>query len=418
VNRRQMLATMVAGFGAALGAWPRSSLAAVDPMTVATIASTSIGLIQGFVKKGDGGLSAMLRAQFELLTVVIGQLEQVQASLGRIEEAIADLPSQMREIVRRQYGDQLIAQIRGGVGEYNSFLRAYVLSPSVMESEPVRRQLGDILSRAADRRSTLAVLDYGRGPEAAMVLPISMALEIACLSHLRFPTPIIRSRLVDYSNWIDLMMRPGLAGSIPTRRAEAVATHDALIDAAVQANPLASRMGLARMKLSAPDSVNLVGVSPCAYLCVVDIDTEGGRNGPTSLGARKLLGEFCPGGYMGSRSVKLAENPTLGIFLFEQDELDMATTRSSASLGPPAGRQCDIRRIPSQGSISELPAARTSHFVNKAYPFLRNEHQSALGATLANANEQRAQIALTLHATALLDHTRRQLAEFRTTLGD
>lgn len=412
-----MMAALAAGLGGAFGAGPRSSVAAVDPMTVAMIASTSIGLIQGFVKKGDGGLSAMLRAQFELLTVVIGQLDQVQASLGRIEEAIADLPEQLREIVRHQYGDQLIAQIRGGAGDYNSFLRAYVASPSVLDSEPVRRQLGDILSRAADRRSTLAVLDYGRGPEAAMVLPISMALEIACLSHLRFPTPIIRSRLVDYSNWIDLMMRPGLAGSIPTRRAEAVATHDGLIEAAVQSNSLASKIDLGKMKLSAAARVDELDVSPCAYLCVVDVITEGGHNGPTTLGARRLLGSICPGGYMGSRSVRLAENPTLGVFLFEQAELDMATTRSSASLGPPAGRKCDIRRIPSQGGISELPAARTYQYVEQAYPFLKDQPKAALGGTLAKANEQRAQIALTLHAEALLDHTRRQLADFRATLG-
>jgi hypothetical protein len=417
MKRRRMLAALAAGLGGAMSALPRLSMAAVDPMTVAMIASTSMSLIQGFVKKGDGGLSAMLRAQFELLSTVTRQLEQVQASLGRIEEAIANLPTQVREIVQRQYGDQLIAQIRGGAGDYNSFLRAYVASPSVLNSESVRGQLADILSRAADRRSTLAVLDYGRGPEAAMVLPISMALEIACLSHLRFPAAVIRSRLVDYSNWLDLMMQPGLAGSIPSRRTQAIAAHDRLIDTAVQSNPLASKLDLAKMKLSSTVRTDEVDVSPCAFLCVINVKTEGGLNGPTALGAHRLLGEICPGGYMGARSVKLVENPALGVFLFEQVELDMATTRSSASLGPPAGRTCDIRRIPSQGAISELPAGRTYQYVEEAYPFLKDQPKAALGVTVARANEERAQIALTLHAEALLDHTRRQLADFRAVLG-
>jgi hypothetical protein len=412
-----MLAALAAGLSGAMGALPRSSMAAADPMTLAMIASTSMGLIQGFVKKSDGGLSAMLRGQFELLLTVTRQLEQVQASLGRIEEAIADLPTQVREIVQRQYGDQLIAQIRGGAGDYNSFLRAYVASPSVLDSESVLRQLADILSRAADRRSTLKGLDYGRGPEAAMVLPISMALEIACLSHLAFPAAMIRSRLQDYSDWMDQMVEPGLAGSIPSRRTEAIAAHDRLLDAAVQSNALALKLDLAKMKLSAMKRIDEVGVSPCAYLCTLNIRTEGGLNGPTALGARRLLGEFCPGGYMGSRWVKLVENPSLGVFLFEQGESDMATTRSSASLGPPAGLTCDVRTIPSQGRISELPAVRTYQYIEEAYPFLKDQPKAALGVTLARANEERAQIALTLHAETLLDHTRRQLADFRTVLG-
>lgn len=415
MNRRTLLKGAAGTAGVLAFAGPGSSVAVVDPITVAVMASTAISIVQSFVKRGDG-LGAMLKAQYQLLTVVISQLENVQQSLGRVEEAIADLPEAVRTIVAKQYGAELITQIRGGAGNYRSFLRAYANDPNILASAGVQQQLQDILSRAADRRSTLRELDFGRGPEAAMVLPISMALEIACLSHLQFPTAIIRSRLTDYRDWIDTISDPASPGSIPTRRAQAIARHDEIITASLS-NPLAARMDVGRMRLTEPTRVERIDVSPCAFLCTGDITTEGGLNGPTSLGAGRLLGSYCPGAYMGSRIVESEQDADLGVYLLKQTRLDMATTRSSASLGPRQGVRCDVKRIPSQNMIQELPSERTYAFINDFYPHLREQHWNALGATLAAANLQRAELAVGLHAEALMDHTRRQIAAFDSTLG-
>lgn len=415
MNRRGFFQGLAIGAGALAFGGRHVAHAAVDPLSVGMMASTAIGIIQGFSSKPDG-LGAMLRAQYEMLNLMVGQLENIQQSLGRIESAIADLPGEVRDIVAEQYGNGLLAQIRGSAGNYRSFLRAYLEDQSVLTSEPVRNQLGLILGSAADRRSTLKELDFGRGPEAAMVLPISMALEIACLSHLRFPTAVIRSRLTDYAEWIDDMMRSDLAGSIPDRRAQAMARHDEILAAAQQA-PLGARLNIGKMRFANPEPTTRVESSPCAYLCVIDVQTENGLNAHTTRDIRNTLGPFCPSVYMGSRWVQTEEKAELEAYLLSLERLDMSVTRSSASLGPKAGTRCEILRIPWQDNAAQISATRTYSYVNNRYPYLRDESFPALAAVLAQANLQRANIAVGAHAELLLHHTGRTLREFRQTIG-
>jgi hypothetical protein len=198
-------------------------------LTALGLGAQAVGL---FAKPGNG-LSAMLNAQYQLMTLIVDQLKRIQLQLSDINEKIGKLPADFEKISRNQYARTLIQEIAGAAGNYAILLEAAKTDPKVFDSVEVKRQLESIMNQAASRRSTLSLGSEGAGPEAGFVLPVACAVEIAALQRLGFPVAVTASTLKAYDEWASRILGIG-AGSIENFVKASQEEHDKTISKAAE----------------------------------------------------------------------------------------------------------------------------------------------------------------------------------------
>ena len=242
---------MCGGFAAFLAlplsfAFPQRAKAFAWSVAIQALSAT-LGVISAF-SKGDGGLAAILNAHTALLNLAIQSLNEIQTSLAQLNALVATLPQQIREIVAQQYRNSLISQIGGHASQYSVFLAASQNDSTVFASDSVRTQLQFIHHDCSLARSTLAGTKEGSGPEAALIIPIACALELATTERLAFPNSVAAEKLAQYQRWCQAVIadREGSAQAAIKVAADA---HDELIDKLAK-NTWIAALGIKEFKLA------------------------------------------------------------------------------------------------------------------------------------------------------------------------
>jgi hypothetical protein len=83
-------------------------------MAAVAVASTVVGMIAAH-NAGDGGIGAMLSANYELLKVAISELDDIQTRLTEIYKKIAELPDEVDRLLIENNARQLQIQLRSVV---------------------------------------------------------------------------------------------------------------------------------------------------------------------------------------------------------------------------------------------------------------------------------------------------------------
>src|SRR5712671_2321621 len=83
-------------------------------MVAVAVAATVAGMIAAH-NAGDGGIGAMLSANYELLKVAISKLDDIQTRLTEIYEKIEELPDEVDRLLIKNNARQLQIQLRSVV---------------------------------------------------------------------------------------------------------------------------------------------------------------------------------------------------------------------------------------------------------------------------------------------------------------
>jgi hypothetical protein len=188
--------------------------ARAELMTVLAVASTALSAIRRFSTLSDGGLSAMLRAQYLQMQVVQSQLNVVIEQLGDIKANLAGFPDEMRkanevqtlteyydEIISlgRLFGSTFTAEEKTAATERASFTSDY-------------RNIANAMAVAAGKMQSYASLI------PAVAVPIALAVEIAVRTRGQQENFVVE-RLDRYEDWLENIVDSNHVGSVGKRPA-------------------------------------------------------------------------------------------------------------------------------------------------------------------------------------------------------
>lgn len=306
-----------------LGALPCVALAGVLAFPTAaganpaafTAATTMLQLMNSFSKPGNG-MGAMMNAQFAMLGVISEQLNSIQSAIVDLRNDVARLPDEMRKVLVRAQRDDLLSKMASCASLYRQRASASLGIPGYFEQENIKADLRFILQQASFVRGQLERVEDGSGPEASMIAPLGLALEVACQGHLVYNRADLRVTCAHYTAWIDRMLADG-PGSIAWRQAEAVKRHDAAI-AEFENVGLAKDLRLGNFRI-AGSQIGEEAADPCIVLFEFEVVGEQ-ANGylPPPIGWS--FGDKTPYFGAGQRilgQIKLAEDKQLGVMLLE-----------------------------------------------------------------------------------------------------
>ncbi|RXG29922.1 hypothetical protein [Leeuwenhoekiella marinoflava] len=255
---------------------------AVDPMTAMAIAQTGMSLINSFSSGPGDPMIAMMKYQNGMLKVINEQLNSIQFSLVEIQNAINSLPHQIRKELEIQYKTELLGEISAAARRYNdNMIAASIENPRIFDNEEVKNEVVDIITTADQCLSILRDSKEGKGPDACLILPLALSLEIAGRTNLNYPIAVIKAAIVKYDSWFNDMLSDQ-PGSIYDVQNKAIAKHDALISS-FDNDQLAVRLGLKNYKVNASQeskvidnpTVMFAGFGP-ENITGVDFDSKGG----------------------------------------------------------------------------------------------------------------------------------------------
>jgi hypothetical protein len=405
VSKRRFLASLAGGV--ALAAVPTTGAAVMDPMTALAIANTTLSVVKSFTRSGDG-LAAMLRAQLVRLDVIIGQLNDIQSSITRLQIRIDELPDEIQGLLREEYRDELINGLVAAADQYAQVLSALQRDPASITHSTTVTELHDILADVSRLRTRLRRSRGGIGPEAATIVPIALALEVGAQGRLQVPSARIRATLDSYDEWARSMSgsEPGSIGSeIATQRD----LHDALIDdlAATRIGRLA-QIGQYKMALSPPRPVVVREV--CSLVCNVPL-TGGARD--VVVSTRALRDSICPVAWLSEREFGPRLNPDLRAYQLSYTPTYEGPGRSNI------GDNCTVDRRHNRDGreASELTASEVRR---EARPGIRRHaaESTLFQAALTRLDYFRARAAYSVNALELLGDVSRQTSQYRTLLRD
>lgn len=226
-----------------------TKLIAIDPFSALVATKTTLDLVSSFSgSKDNNPMTAMLQYENQMLDIISEQLKNIQEALVAVENAILHLPEQFQESLKLQYQNELIAQVRGAAQRYNDIiLIPSMADPSILENESVKDELKNIIYVANQDLSTLMNLPGGLSPEACMIAPLALSLEVSGRSALNQPPAIIKSTLLKYRKWFNDMISDK-TGSIPNVLSNTVALHDQIL-AEIENNHLAKMYKLENYKI-------------------------------------------------------------------------------------------------------------------------------------------------------------------------
>jgi hypothetical protein len=221
----------------------------VDPVTAMVATKTALDLISSFSGSKKNAMASMLQYQNQMLDVISNQLIDIQRSLVVVENAISQLPEQFENALKLQFQSELIAEVKGAAYRYNyNFLKPSMEDPELIKNEDVRNEIRDIINIADQKLSTLKGLSGGLSPEACMIAPLALSLEVAGRSALGMPTASIKSTLLKYKEWFSDMVSDK-PGAIPDTQLKAMQNHDEILSQ-LDNNHLAKMYELKNYKLS------------------------------------------------------------------------------------------------------------------------------------------------------------------------
>lgn len=247
LSRRTVLKVLGGGVAGTLLGIPTP--AAAFPALLALEAAGAVLQLVGAFTRSDGGLGALLAADYQMSQLISDQLTKISRQLAALQLEVSRLRADIRQELIRQAQDQLVTSIRTDAQAFAEFLSAAAGDPMIWSNIPERRRLAEIDSRVENNRRLLANSSTSYGPDAAMVLPVACSLEIAIKPRIDFRPSTVRETLLSYLGWVDKLLGGG-SDSIPDYLKDAAGKHDAAVAECAATNPLGKRMGIENFALS------------------------------------------------------------------------------------------------------------------------------------------------------------------------
>lgn len=180
-----------------------------------------------FMRSGSGG--AIMRAQFEMSRIILGELDSIQTSLANLTRTLDRLERQIHESNAWQYQKELTGIILQSAGDYRDIIQALSVNKEVLYNDQSQRLFEEIEQNVRESRGRLWQQPEGRGPLTAMITPIALSMEIGASNRLGMHPAMIRQKLKSYSDWFDSMLSPEVDGSVISYLERAKQTHDGLL---------------------------------------------------------------------------------------------------------------------------------------------------------------------------------------------
>jgi hypothetical protein len=319
----------------------------------------------------------------------------------------------MRKVLTGAQRDDLLSKMASCASLYRQRAIASLGIPGYFEQENIKADLRFILQQASFVRGQLERVEDGSGPEASMIAPLGLALEVACQGHLVYNRADLRVTCAHYTAWIDRMLSEA-PGSIAWRQADAVKRHDATI-AEFENVGLAKDLRLGNFRI-AGSQIGEEAADPCIVLFYYELDGEqangylppplGWSLGKNKYGAgQRILGQ-----------IKLVEDKQLGVMLLQYVRAepkffsDWAGNTLAGSEWPTPTEKCyrhDHRRQ-SAYTADQIRAAINGPGSRVAV----NDHARAqLEVAIARANSCRAEIGMCGLASVVASQSRRQIED-------
>ncbi|CAH1696798.1 conserved exported hypothetical protein [Hyphomicrobiales bacterium] len=214
-------------------------------MEALAVGSAVAGMIAAH-NQSDGGVGAMLSANYELLKVSISKLSDIQNRLAEVYKRLDDLPTQIDALLKRETTRKLQLEMLAVVKGYHEKLLNK--DPSQIftdwQRDPLTQaDLRFLLSRLQKARQEINVQDSS-DPSTALVASTTAFVEVNLKNLLGYRYPEIVGTVDNiYMPWLDAILdekRPhSAAGYTQKANQRLVATIDAILK-----SPLGSRLTL------------------------------------------------------------------------------------------------------------------------------------------------------------------------------
>jgi len=401
----------------------KSNMTTVDPataMTAITAAKTALDIMASFSGSSDSGIAAMMRYQNALLHVIIDQLGEIQKSLLTVQNSIAVLPEQIKRALAEQFRIELIANINGAASRYvTNVLSPSMANPDLIDDPQVQSEISNIVFIVDQNISTLLSLQTGIGPEACMIAPLAMSLNMAGRTNLGHASSVKVSQLLRYKQWFDDMLSDK-QGSIKNVQTQAINDHDRYIDQ-LKNNPLANRLGISNFTINGSQQgieetdpavmISTFGLASCDYIEGKPCDKFGGYRPHDGMLQRALTAL-----YIRTVNITAVLDNTLDAYLLKYDLTDpIIYTKhepsTMTSYKPYSGKYHYLHVVPPK---TKLTAKYVKDLVesNKTASANNNAFREEIKLFLAQANLERAKIAFCAQARIVALNSKKRIDEY------
>jgi len=404
----------------------KNNMTMVDPataMTAITAAKTALDIMASFSGSSDSGIAAMLRYQNALLHLIIDQLGEIQRSLLTVQNAIAVLPEQIKSALAEQFRIELIANINGAASRYiTNVLSPSLSNPELINELQVQNEISNIVFIVDQNISTLLETQTGIGPEACMIAPLAMSLNIAGRTNLNYSKSVKVSQLLRYRKWFDDMLSDK-PGSIKSVQKQSMIDHDRYISQ-LDNNPLANRLGIKNFiiggsQIGIEDTDPAVMISRSGVSCDIiegkPCDKYGGWRPNDSFLSRAFSGIYIRLSSVTKVLDKQLDAYTLQYnqsepLIYSKDEPNSMTTYK-----PFSGKYHYLHTVPNN---TKLPSNYIKELVESDKTAARNNNafREEIKLAITQANLERAKISFCAQAQVVALNTKKRIEEYINTI--
>lgn len=404
----------------------KNNMAMVDPataMTAITAAKTALDVMASFSGNTDSGIAAMLRYQNALLHVIIDQLGEIQKSLLTVQNAIAVLPEQIKSALAEQFRIELIANINGAASRYiTNVLSPSLSNPDLINEVQVQNEISNLVFIVDQNISTLLETQTGIGPEACMIAPLAMSLNIAGRTNLNYSKSVKVSQLLRYRKWFDDMLSDK-PGSIKSVQKQSMIDHDRYISQ-LDNNPLAKRLGIKNFiiggsQIGITDTDPAVMISRNGITCDIikgkPCDIYGGWRPNDSFLSRAFSGIYIRLSTVSKVLDKQLDAYTLQYnqsepLIFSKDEPNSLTTYK-----PFSGKYHYLHAVPTNTKLT-MKYIKELVESNKTAAKNDNAFREEIKLAIMQANLERAKISFCAQAQVVALNTKNRIEEYINTI--
>ena len=387
----------------------------VDPMTAMAIAQTGMQLINSFSSGPGSPILAMMKYQNGMLDIINKKLDLIQFNLVEIQNAIDSLPSKIKQELKIQYKTELFGEISAAARRYDdNFISASIENFDIFNNNQVKNEITDIITTADQCLSILRDSQGGNGPDACLILPLAMSLEIAGRTNLKYPSEVIKASILKYKSWFDDMLsdKPGAIRDIQNK---AIKRHDSLLTE-LDNDLLAIRLGLKNYKLNGSQEsekinnpyVMFAGFAP-QNITGINFDNKGGTYNAFNIAgiSSKIYGRSTR-----LRS-KLDKDLEVNLIDFEEVRVDYADNKRQIDMIQP--KKGDYVYVYSHFNIPKNSNfQKVQEFVlegNTPWRSDRNSERQIL-SVIKEVNLARAEISLCSMATTIANNSKKRIKEY------
>ena len=414
---------MLPNYLTALAQSSKNIMTMADPataMTAITAAKTALDIMASFSGSSDSGIAAMMRYQNALLHVIIDQLGEIQKSLLTVQNAIAVLPEQIKRALAEQFRIELIANINGAASRYiTNVLSPSMANPELINDPQVKSEISNIVYIVDQHINTLRRIQTGIGPEACMIAPLAMSLNIAGRTNLGQAKSINISQLLWYKEWFDDMLSDK-QGSIKSVQTQTIIDHDRYISQ-LKNNPLANRLGIKNFTINGSQlgieetdpavMISTFGLASCDYIEGKPCDKFGGYRPKDGMLERALTAL-----YVRTVNITPVLDNKLDAYLLKYNLADpiIYTKHEPATMTsykPYSGKYHYLHVVPPKTKLTTkyvkelVESSKTAAANNNAF-------REEIKLTLAQANLERAKIAFCAQARIVALNSKKRIDEY------